>query len=82
MPNTNAVIAALRAELGRTDRGHGSPYDRGGADYYYGRPFRPHCFEGASYATPERTDLTATEKAEYAAGWDRAEAAGDKKEWD
>ena len=24
------------------DRGHGSPYDRGSADAYYGRRFNPH----------------------------------------
>lgn len=24
------------------NQAHGSPYDRGGADRYYGRPFRPH----------------------------------------
>ena len=65
----------------RTDRGHGSPYDRGGADYWYRRPFRPHYFDGATYSTPEITDLTPEELAEYRAGWDRAEASGEQKDW-
>lgn len=66
----------------RTDRGHGSPYDRGGADYYYWRPFRPHYFVGATYATPEVTDLTPEERAEYRTGYERAEEYGYRKEWD
>ena len=28
----------------RTDRNHGSPYDRGSADAYYGRPIKPHYY--------------------------------------
>ena len=65
----------------RTDRGHGSPYDRGGADFYYGRPFRPHYFDGKTYATPEVTELTPQELDDYLAGYERAEAAGDRKDW-
>jgi hypothetical protein len=66
----------------RTDRGHGSPFDRGGADYWYRRPYHPHYFEGASYQTPEITDLTPEERGEYALGYHRAEEQGDRKEWD
>jgi len=32
---------------------HGGPYDRGSADAYYGRPFRPHYFIGDTYQSPE-----------------------------
>lgn len=35
------------------DHRHGGPYDRGSADYYYGRPFNPHYFKGATYASEE-----------------------------
>ena len=63
------------------DKRHGGPFDRGGADYYYSRPFRPHYFVGATYATPEVTDLTAAERAAYRAGWDDADQFGDKKDW-
>lgn len=28
-------------ESDKPDRSHGSPYDRGSADAYYGRPMRP-----------------------------------------
>jgi hypothetical protein len=66
----------------RTDRAHGSPYDRGGADFWYWRPYRPHYFEHGSYSSPEHTDLTPEELAEYAAGWKRAEDQGDRKDWD
>lgn len=55
----------------RTDRGHGSPYDRGGADFWYGRPFSPHYFEGATYSTPKVTELTQEELAEYRAGYEK-----------
>ena len=30
---------------------NGSPYDRGRADAYKGRPFRPHYFVGPTYAS-------------------------------
>ncbi len=65
----------------RTDRGHGSPHDRGKADYYYGRGFQPHYFEGATHATPRITDLTPEELAEYRIGYEEAELYGDRKEW-
>jgi len=37
----------------RLDRGHGSPYDRGSADSYYQRSFRPHYFVGDTYKSDE-----------------------------
>lgn len=63
------------------DQRHGGPFDRGGADYWYGRPFRPHYFEGATYQSEEITDLDADQVAAYRAGYDAAEAQGDQKDW-
>lgn len=64
------------------DNRHGGPFDRGSADSYYGRPFRPHKFTGATYSTPEVL-LTPDdpEWLEYEAGFDYNEMMGDKKSW-
>jgi len=32
---------------------HGGAYDRGSADAWYGRPFRPHYFTGDTYMSQE-----------------------------
>ena len=63
------------------DQRHGGPFDRGGADYWYGRPFRPHYFEGGTYQSEEITDLDADQVAAYRAGYAAAEAQGDQKDW-
>lgn len=50
---------------------HGSPYDRGSADAHYRRPFRPHYYTGATYAT-QRIDITDENSRDfkaYAAGY-------------
>lgn len=65
------------------DERHGGPYDRGSADSYYGRPFNPHFYAGATYSSP-RIDLaamTAEEIVAYTAGYNDNERFGDKKEW-
>lgn len=65
------------------DERHGGPFDRGSADSYYSRPFRPHYFEGATYQTPE---IIAEEGSgaylAYKAGYEYNERNGDKKIWD
>ena len=33
------------------DKRHGGPFDRGGADSYYGRGRNPHYFVGATYSS-------------------------------
>lgn len=50
---------------------NGSPYDRGGADSYYGRGFVPHYFTGPSYAS-ERIDLKSSDPLyfEYLQGYE------------
>ena len=50
---------------------HGSPEDRGNADYYYGRPWEPHYFKGDTYISErvELKDMTAQEIVEYTRGY-------------
>ncbi len=71
------------AEKTQYSQRHGSPYDRGSADSYYGREYDPHYFKGATYSTEEVTeqDMTPEEILAYAAGYQDNEASGNKKEW-
>ena len=66
------------------DTRHGGPFDRGGADFYYGRGFNPHYFVGGTYTSEriERDRMMESELAAYAAGYEAAEAAGDQKEYE
>lgn len=69
--------------MSKYDQRHGGPYDRGSADSYYRRGFRPHYFKGATYGS-ERVDeqhMTAQEIAAYKAGYYDNEDAGDHKDW-
>ncbi len=61
-------------------RGHGSPYDRGGADRYYGRSFEPHYYRGPVYQSPriKIEEMTNAEFLEYKAGWDEQT---ERKDW-
>jgi len=65
------------------DTRHGGPYDRGGADYFYGRPFEPHYFVGATYTSDkvELADMTPDEITAYSAGYRDAEERGNQKDW-
>jgi hypothetical protein len=60
---------------------HGSLYDRGRADSYYGRPRDPHWYPKGSYNGDKVTELSAEEILEYHAGYDYNEQHGDKKDW-
>lgn len=66
------------------DTRHGGPFDRGGADFYYGRGFAPHCFTGGTYTSDrvERDAMTPAEIATYRAGYEAAEASGDQKDYE
>lgn len=59
---------------------HGSPYDRGSADRYYGRPYNPHYYKGDSYMSEyvSMAGMTQEEITEYMAGWNEE---WDRKEW-
>ena len=63
------------------DKRHGGPYDRGAADAYYRRPFKPHYFEGASYSTKRVEALIPEEREAYREGWADQHASGDFKDW-
>jgi hypothetical protein len=63
------------------DKRHGGPYDRGSADAYYGREYRPHYFVGDTYQSEEITlaKMTAEEIVAYTAGYNETPFA--QKEW-
>ena len=60
---------------------HGSLWDRGSADSYYGRQRGPHWWpEGTGNGT-KIVELTDLERQEYDAGYDYNEEYGDRKNW-
>jgi len=91
-PNQNESDSP-QAETGATknwtvknDKGyfrHGGPYDRGSADFYYGRTNSPHYFKGATYRSEkvEYKDMSKEKRDSYHAGWKDAEADNNRKEW-
>jgi len=65
------------------DTRHGGPYDRGGADSYYGRGYRPHYYTGGtlqSECIPKEL-MTELEIEAYRAGYDDNEKEGHFKDW-
>lgn len=62
------------------DTTHGSPYDRGSADAYYGRQKDPHWYPYGSYngRRVNQEEMTATQIAEYNNGFDNED---DRKGW-
>lgn len=68
-------------------KGHGSPFDRGGADSYYDRRSNPHKIISATEEGTGRQyfkviyDLTEEEIEAYNAGYDENEKLGHKKDW-
>ena len=75
-----AVVRALRGwQFIR--KNHGSLYDRGSADSYYGRRQQPH-YGGVGGDSGPRVEVTdAKSVAEYLAGYDYNERFGDKKDY-
>ena len=65
-------------------REHGSPFDRGGADFWYNRPQRPHYWpDGTGFGDRVTEDkMTKEQVKEYLTGFNQAMDAGDQKEWD
>lgn len=73
------IIRALRGP--QFNRDHGSLYDRGSADSYYGRVPEPHYWpEGTGHGT-KVVELNAAEVEEYIAGYEYNERHGDKKDY-
>lgn len=60
---------------------HGSLWDRGSADSYYGRPRDPHYYPDGSYNGERITDLTPEQVKEYLDGYEWNNKYGDKKNW-
>lgn len=59
-----------------TDNSHGSPYDRGQADCYYGRRYNPNMIkDGKSFKTLEMNEQQINE---YTHGFD---TQLDRKDW-
>ena len=75
------TYAEKQEELKLFDHRHGSYFDRGSADSYYGRPRDPHR-GGVGGESGPRIEATnpATIHA-YNAGYDYNEEYGDKKDW-
>jgi hypothetical protein len=65
------------------DATHGSPFDRGSADSYYGRPQDPHFYPEGSYNGDrvEPKDMTLVQMRAYFRGYEYNEQFGDKKDW-
>ena len=65
------------------NRRHGGPYDRGSADSYYQRSFRPHYFVGDTHMSDEiqQSEMTFEEIQEYIRGWRENQAAQNFKDW-
>ena len=70
----------MRTEMNKYDTKHGSPYDRGSADYYYGRGSNPHCYPNGTGNAPrvKVEDMTQAELDAYHAGY---ENETDQKQW-
>ncbi len=75
------VVRALKGWQFVRNR-HGSLYDRGSADSYYGRARAPH-YGGVGGESGPRVDqgLSIDEIKEYYAGYEYNEQFGDKKDW-
>ena len=65
------------------DERHGGPFDRGSADFWYGRGHKPHYYSGDTYKSDrvEREDMTPEELDAYSAGYRAAEKDGAQKDW-
>ena len=70
-------------EITKHDKRHGGPYDRGGADSYYGRGHQPHYFVGDTHQGTKIPEdkMTDDEIREYTAGYNDNEVAGEHKDW-
>ena len=75
------VVQILKSQWQFDRKRHGSLYDRGSADSYYGRPRDPHWYPQGSYEGEPVEQLTAEEREEYLAGYECNERHGDKKDY-
>ena len=70
----------MKNKQDKQDR-HGSPWDRGNADYYYGRLWSPHYYKGASMVSQliQHKEMTEEEVTQYTEGY-HDQTAG-QKDW-
>ena len=73
----------FKSDITEFDTRHGSPWDRGTADSYYGRPRDPHWYpEGTGNGERiGRLHMSDAELDAYRAGYNWNELHGDRKEW-
>ena len=66
------------------DRSHGSPFDRGSADSWYGRPQDPHWYPEGTYNGNriESKDMSIAEMRAYFMGYEYNEQFGGKKDYE
>ena len=64
-------------------RKHGSPYDRGAADSYYGRGLSPHYWPSGTSKGQRigQSQMTLPQVKEYYLGYYDNESAGNFKDW-
>ena len=65
------------------DKSHGSPFDRGNADFWYRRQPEPHFWPEGTYHGVKVTEdrMSDVEIAAYLAGYAEAEYQGDQKDY-
>ena len=80
-PDWNTGIYIGNGVVAVEHRRHGGAFDRGWADYYYGRKPDPHYFVDGTHTSPKITELTAMETAAYYAGYAHGEEIGDQKDY-
>lgn len=70
-------------DVNQYDLRHGGPFDRGSADAYYGRPFRPHYYVGRTRQSKvvPRDQMTEDDLAAYKAGYEYSIETGAEKDW-
>jgi hypothetical protein len=76
------TYAEKQEEIKMFDREHGSFFDRGSADSYYGRPRDPHRGGVGGMSGPRIEAVDDESIHAYNAGYDYNEEYGDKKNWD
>ena len=79
-PNMNYKEAQVATE--QFDKQHGSFFDRGSADSYYGRQRNPHRGGVGGESGPRIEAVTEAEFEAYHAGYEFNEEFGDRKSWD
>lgn len=69
--------------MSKYDKRYGGPYDRGSADSYYRRRFRPHYFVKGTYMSEEvlQEQMTREEIEAYTAGYEDNEYDGNFKDY-